>query len=211
LLICTDRFGNFDTGKPYTAAAFFHFKTTGSLERHRAYHAAYEADCESGDLTITVERAGQSRESTASAGFSSAGDGCRHSRSEQRLPVRRRFEVFETHTTIYALIEASTHDDAVATGKTVFDRLVGADPHAGAVFDYCVCFDEQDTSVAGKARWGELPTAFPVDSDDGQDLLERGWEATRRSCATRTSPGTPSTKSARTTADDLPVRRIRKR
>ena len=51
--------------KPYTAAAFFHFKATGSLERHRAYHAAYEADAfavdfeadyESGDLTITVER-----------------------------------------------------------------------------------------------------------------------------------------------------------
>ncbi|SFT06783.1 hypothetical protein [Halostagnicola kamekurae] len=53
-------------GKPYTAAAFFHFKATGSIERHRAYHAAYktdafvvnfEADYESADLTITVERA----------------------------------------------------------------------------------------------------------------------------------------------------------
>ena len=52
--------------KPYTAAAFFHFKATGSLAHHRAYHAAYEADAfvvdfeadyESGDLTITVERA----------------------------------------------------------------------------------------------------------------------------------------------------------
>ena len=52
--------------KPYTSAAFFHFKATGSLERHRAYHAAYdsdayivdfEADYESGDLTITVDRA----------------------------------------------------------------------------------------------------------------------------------------------------------
>jgi hypothetical protein len=50
--------------KPYTAAAFFHFKATGSFERHRAYHAAYgsdaftvdfESDYESGDLTITVE------------------------------------------------------------------------------------------------------------------------------------------------------------
>ena len=30
--------------KPYTAAAFFHFKSTGSLELHRAYHAAYESD-----------------------------------------------------------------------------------------------------------------------------------------------------------------------
>ena len=55
--------------KPYTAAAFFHFKTTGSLERHRAYHAAYdsnaytvdfEADYESGNLTITVDRPSES-------------------------------------------------------------------------------------------------------------------------------------------------------
>lgn len=52
--------------KPYTAAAFFHFKATGSLELHRAYHAAYEsdaflvefeADYDSGDLTITVKQA----------------------------------------------------------------------------------------------------------------------------------------------------------
>ncbi|MDB2243041.1 hypothetical protein [Halorubrum ezzemoulense] len=55
--------------KPYTAAAFFHFKATGSLQRHRAYHAAYdsdaytvdfEADYESGDLAITVERVADS-------------------------------------------------------------------------------------------------------------------------------------------------------
>jgi len=55
--------------KPATAAAFFHFTTTGSLELHRAYHAAYdpdafsvdfEADYESGELTITVERTGDS-------------------------------------------------------------------------------------------------------------------------------------------------------
>jgi hypothetical protein len=55
--------------KPYTSAAFFHFKATGTLERHRAYHAAYdsdtftvdfEADYASGDLTITVDRANES-------------------------------------------------------------------------------------------------------------------------------------------------------
>lgn len=51
--------------KSYSAAAFFHFKATGSLELHHAYHAAYdsdafsvdfEADYESGNLTITVDR-----------------------------------------------------------------------------------------------------------------------------------------------------------
>jgi hypothetical protein len=50
--------------KPYRSAAFFHFEATGSLERHRAYNAAYdsdaftvdfEADYASGDLTITGE------------------------------------------------------------------------------------------------------------------------------------------------------------
>ena len=79
---------------------------------------------------------------------------------------------------IYTLVEASTRDDALATGKTVFDRLVGAVPHAGAVFDYYVTFDESETTVAGTARWGDLPVAAPVDSDEGEELLERGWEAT---------------------------------
>ena len=98
--------------------------------------------------------------------------------SEHRLRVRRRFEVFKMHMVIYTLVEASPHDD-LATGKTVFDRLVGADPHATGVFDYYVIFDENDTTVAGKARWGDLPTAAPIDSDDGQALLNRGWEATK--------------------------------
>jgi hypothetical protein len=80
---------------------------------------------------------------------------------------------------IYALVEASTENEALAAGKTVFNRLVGAEPHSCAVFDYFVTFDEEDTTVAGSARWGELPTAAPVDSDDGEDLLERGWEATK--------------------------------
>ena len=56
------------------------------------------------------------------------------------------------HMVIYSLVEASTRNEALATGKTVFDRLVGANPHADAVFDYYVTFDESGTSVAGKAR-----------------------------------------------------------
>jgi len=83
------------------------------------------------------------------------------------------------HMVIYALVEASTENEALVAGKTVFNRLVGAEPDSCAVFDYFVTFDKEDTSVAGTARWGELPTAAPVDSDDGRDLLERGWEATK--------------------------------
>jgi hypothetical protein len=79
---------------------------------------------------------------------------------------------------IYSLVEASTEGDALSTGKTVFDRLVGTVPHAGAVFDYCVTFDDDETTVAGSARWGDLPIAPPVNSDKGEELLERGWGAT---------------------------------
>lgn len=82
------------------------------------------------------------------------------------------------HMVIYALVEASTEEDALSTGRAVFDRLVGAVPHAGAVFDYYVTFDEEDTTVAGKARWGDHPVAAPVESEAGQTLLDRGWEAT---------------------------------
>ena len=82
------------------------------------------------------------------------------------------------HMIIYALVEASTEDEALASGKAVFDRLVGAVPHAGAVFDYYVTFDDGDTRVAGTARWGDLPIAAPTESEDGQYLLYRGWEAT---------------------------------
>ncbi|WP_394348756.1 hypothetical protein [Haloterrigena sp. H1] len=76
------------------------------------------------------------------------------------------------------MVEASTAEEALSTGQTVFDRLVGAEPHSCAVFDYYVTFDEEDTTVAGKARWGDLPTAAPVTSDEGEELLERAWETT---------------------------------
>ena len=81
---------------------------------------------------------------------------------------------------IYALVEASTENEAVSTGKTVFDRLVDVGPHAGAVFDYYVTFDEENTTVAGKARWGKLPAAASVESNDGRELLDRGWKATKK-------------------------------
>ena len=80
---------------------------------------------------------------------------------------------------IYALVEASTQNEALAAGKTVFNRLVGAEPHSCAVFTYFVTFDEEDTTVAGKARWGDLPTAAPINSEEGGELLDRAWNATK--------------------------------
>jgi len=73
--------------------------------------------------------------------------------SERRAPMRRRFRGVRDAYGNYALIEASTEDEALSTGTAVFERLVGADPYACAVFDYFVTFDDEDTTVAGKARW----------------------------------------------------------
>jgi len=83
------------------------------------------------------------------------------------------------HMVIYALVEASTENEALATGRTVFNRLVSTEPYSCAVFDYFVTFDEEDTTVAGKARWGDLPTAAPINSDEGGELLDRAWNATK--------------------------------
>lgn len=82
------------------------------------------------------------------------------------------------HMIIYALVAASTTTEALTNGKAVFDRLVGAGPHGRAEFDYYVTFDDDTSTVAGKARWGDLPVAAPIESADGQTLLERGWSAT---------------------------------
>ena len=88
--------------------------------------------------------------------------------------VRRQIDVRINAYGHLLLVEASTRDEALATAKTVFDQLVGASSHSTAVFDYYVTFDESGTSVAGKARWGDLPVAAPVDSEEGEELLERG-------------------------------------
>jgi len=73
--------------------------------------------------------------------------------SNAASPVRRRFEECSRCTwVIWSGRSIDGEDEALSTGKTVFDRL-GGGPHAGAVFDYHVLtFDEEDTSVAGKAR-----------------------------------------------------------
>jgi len=83
------------------------------------------------------------------------------------------------HMVIYALVEASTQNDALATGKTVFDRLVGS----GSTFIrrvrlLCV-LRRGEHDGCGQGSMGRFTGRIPVDSDDGQDLLDQGWEATK--------------------------------
>lgn len=83
------------------------------------------------------------------------------------------------HQIIHAIVDARTSEDALGVARgCVFDRLVGATPESSADFDYYVTFDEE-ASVAGKARWGELPVAAQLDSQEGCELLARGWSATK--------------------------------
>ncbi|MFC5971394.1 hypothetical protein ACFPYI_08645 [Halomarina salina] len=84
------------------------------------------------------------------------------------------------HQLIYALVEASTASDALARAHSVFDGLTGPDLQIAPVFDYYVTFDDDSSTVAGPARWGDLPTVVRADSPAGRRLIDRGWAATER-------------------------------
>ena len=84
------------------------------------------------------------------------------------------------HQIIHAIVDAQTKEDALGVARgSVFDRLVGATRNSRREFDYYVTFDEEDTTVAGKARWGDLPIAARLNSEEGWELLARGWNATK--------------------------------
>ncbi|WP_267644005.1 hypothetical protein [Haloarchaeobius amylolyticus] len=83
------------------------------------------------------------------------------------------------HQLIYALVQASSTEHALANARSVFDTLVGSGPAELAAFDYYVTFDNHDASFAGPARWGDLPVAARASTPAGAELIDRGWRATR--------------------------------
>ena len=84
------------------------------------------------------------------------------------------------HQIIHALVDAQTREDALGVARgSVFDRLVGATCDGRREFDYYVTFDQDGTTVAGKARWGDLPVAARLNTEEGRELLARGWNATK--------------------------------
>ena len=78
------------------------------------------------------------------------------------------------HMLIYVLVDAPDRDSALTASQLVFDRLVGRDPTASAVFDYYVTLDETDRSGVGGDRYTDRPSVARTDSDD---LPRRGYEA----------------------------------
>lgn len=87
------------------------------------------------------------------------------------------------HTLIRAIVYADDKDEAIQTAKSrVFEPLTRG-PNGISTFDYYITLDheEGEHGIAGADRWGhDLPAAAPVDSDEGQELIEGGWEATNR-------------------------------
>jgi hypothetical protein len=78
------------------------------------------------------------------------------------------------HQLIHGLVYAESPDDALTEARyDVFTPLVEKN-----LFDYFVTFDQDGLGVSGKDRWGELPAATPAESEQGQELIQRGWEAT---------------------------------
>jgi hypothetical protein len=49
---------------------------------------------------------------------------------------------------------------------------------ADGVFDYYVTADMDGCGVAGTDRWGAYPAVVSADDEQGQELVEEGWQAT---------------------------------
>jgi len=83
------------------------------------------------------------------------------------------------HTIIYAIVVAESKEDALGLGKSVFDQLVGVGQHSTPVFDYYTTFDDHSSTVSGPARYGEKPSAVPINDPRGARMLHRGWKYTK--------------------------------
>lgn len=78
------------------------------------------------------------------------------------------------HMVIRTIVYASTKKEALSKAKEVFNGLCeNQNP-----FDYFTTFDEENTKVSGKARWGNLPVVAKVSSKGGQKLVEEGMKYT---------------------------------
>lgn len=80
---------------------------------------------------------------------------------------------------IYAIVEASSEVNALDQATEVFEPLIGEKREPGTVFDGLQLYTQTDNEDARQSGSEDLPAAAPVDSDVGQELLERGLEATK--------------------------------
>lgn len=77
------------------------------------------------------------------------------------------------HTVIYAIVYAEDEDEALEKGKEIFEQLVEE-----TIFDYYTTFDDDTSTVSGKARWGDLPPVISAIHPDGIEMIDGAMEQT---------------------------------
>ncbi|WP_311173297.1 hypothetical protein [Halobellus ordinarius] len=92
------------------------------------------------------------------------------------------------HQLIRVLVPGTTQDDALVCAHSALDKLVGVGVDTASVYDYYGTFDQSDSRykphVANVISDGSSETvdettvapAFPLDSDEGQALLDDALE-----------------------------------
>ena len=86
------------------------------------------------------------------------------------------------HMLIRVIVPAEDEDEALEKGKEIGDRLTEG-PNGISDFDYYKSLDHEpgEHRVAGADRWGhDIPAVTPLDSEQGEELVEEGWESTQK-------------------------------
>jgi len=79
-----------------------------------------------------------------------------------------------THQIIYFIVYADDKKEARDKAGELLRHIVGE----GTGFDYGTFFDE-DSSVSGKSRWGNISAVVSVDSKEGKQMIKGGMKATK--------------------------------
>lgn len=75
------------------------------------------------------------------------------------------------HQIIYVLVRSKDNSQSAALyqAKSALDTIVHERSNG---FDYYTTFDNKDSTVSGKARYGEKPTVTSLDSEEGSEMFE---------------------------------------
>ena len=79
------------------------------------------------------------------------------------------------HMVIKILTFANSKEEALSQAKEILAKNLCGE---GRPFDYYTTFDDNSSTVSGKARWGNLPPVVKASSVKGKELIEEGMKAT---------------------------------
>lgn len=82
------------------------------------------------------------------------------------------------HKLIRLIVYGEDEDDAVSNATTLLDEMCGG----SRIYDWYSLFDKKsEGTTSGIGRWGDdFPLVASVDSAVGKNLVEKGWEYTKR-------------------------------